>query len=58
MINSTYYVCAVISEVQDLIVLVRRVMFFNACPVFSFSFLLSACFCGVVQQMNWYLKIR
>lgn len=50
MINSAYYVCAVISKVQDLIVLVRRVMFLNARFVFSFSFLLSAWLCGIAQH--------
>ena len=50
MINSTSYACAVIAEVQDAIVVVRRVMFFNACSVFSFSFLLSAWLCGIVQR--------
>lgn len=50
MINSTYCVCAVISGVQDPIVLVRRVMVFNASSVASFSFLLPAWLCGLVQR--------
>lgn len=49
MINSTY-ACAVISVVQDPIVAVRRVMFFNACSVFNFSFFLSAWLCGIMQH--------